>query len=76
VDVTITIPDRLAPALRAAATANKDADAAAFCARAVREALAGQAQQRVDTAQQDAYRIALEAARAQVATDLGAISAH
>ncbi len=74
-DVTITLPDRLVPALRAAAQANKDADAQAFCARAVREALAVAAQQRVDEQQQATYQAARAAAQQQVQADLGAITA-
>jgi hypothetical protein len=76
VDITISIPNRLVPALQAAADANKDPSAAAFCARAVRTALEGQARQQVDRDKQAAYRIALEAAQAQVTNDLGAITAQ
>ncbi len=73
--ITLDVPDRLGPALQAAATARGDANAQAFCARAIRDALEGTAQQQVEQAKQADYRAALAAAQAQVAADLKAISA-
>ena len=74
-DVTVTIPDRLAAAVQAAAAARGDKDAQTWVARAVREALDAQAYRRVEEAQQAAYQSALDAARRQAQADLGAISA-
>ncbi len=75
VRITVQVPDALAPALRAAATARGDADAAAFCARAIRDALSGEAQKQVEQAKQADYRTALQVAQDQLAVDLKAISA-
>jgi plasmid stability protein len=73
--ITVNVPDSLAPALRAAATAHGDADAAAFVTRAIRDALAGEAQKQVELAKQADYRTALQVAQDQLAADLKAISA-